>query len=129
MLIKNCGYIVLCMAMSFYGLISERAGEMTCLLLPFLPHIAFYKSGDQLLKISKPRGGEMQAALLLKYVEQSKDSYLTCLVSNPGSRNTRPFGAFASSMVTPVLCTAYGTTFIHSAMSKPPTEVLWCMRD
>lgn len=60
---------ILCMAMSFYGLISKKAGEMACLLLPFLPHIAFYKTGDQLLKISKPRGGEMQAALLLKYVE------------------------------------------------------------
>lgn len=68
---------ILCVAMSFYGLISKRAGEMACLLLPFLPHIAFYKTGDQLLKISKPRGGEMQAALLLKYVEQSKDSYHT----------------------------------------------------
>lgn len=63
--------------MSFCGLIIKRAGETIYLLLPFLLHMASCKTGDQLLKISKSRRGEMQVALLLKYVEQSRDSHHT----------------------------------------------------
>jgi len=63
--------------MSFCGLIIKRAGETIYLLLPFLLYMASCKTGDQLLKISKSRRGEMQVALLLKYVEQSRDSHHT----------------------------------------------------
>lgn len=72
----------------------------------------------------------MQVALLLKYVEQSRDSHhLTCSVNNHGFRNTKPFGAFASDMVTLSFCTAYGDCTVYSAMSKSPGEVLWGTRD
>lgn len=53
MLIKHWGFIVLCMAVSFCGLISEKATEMTCFLILCLPHIASRKTCDQLLKIRK----------------------------------------------------------------------------
>lgn len=61
----------------------------------------------------------MQAALLLKDVEQSKDSHhLICSMSTPRSRKTRFLGAFTSGMGTRSFCTVYVTTL----------ETLQCQR-
>lgn len=111
MLVKHWGFVVLCMAMSFCSLISEKTREMTCLLLLLLPHIASCKTCDQLLKISKAWEGR-NAGWSFAKVCGTKQRFTPphMLSEYPWIQEHQTSGGFTSGMGTHSFCTAYVTT-------------------